>query len=168
VGDFEFDVVGVPAPQGSKSAFVIGKRAVIVDGSSKVGREKHKTWRSCVTEAAMEARDDHEFTGPVSVQVRFFLPLPSSDPHRSIHSTKPDLDKLLRSVLDSLTASGLIRDDSLVWDVLTSKVYARDGHWTGATITVNDSGEQEANLREGSKLAAKEARKNAKVIQTRS
>ncbi len=154
----QFDVLGVPAPQGSKSAFVRAGRAVIVDGSSKTGRDKHSLWRSQVSDIASQVRDGMQFGGPVGVSVVFFLPLPASDPHRTLHAKKPDADKLVRSVLDSLTTSGLVRDDSQVYEIQAMKLYARDGHWTGASIRVWDAADEEMRYRAESKAAARASR----------
>ncbi len=154
----QFDVLGLPAPQGSKSAFVVAGRAVIVDGSSKTGRDKHALWRSQVSDAANAARGKTQFAGPVGVSVVFYLPLPASDPHRTLHATRPDADKALRSVLDSLTTSGLVRDDSQVYEVKATKLYARDGHWTGASIQVWDASEDELRYRAESKAASRAKR----------
>ncbi len=141
-----FDVIGIPAPQGSKSAFVRNNRAVVVDGSSASGRAKHAAWRSAVAQRADAVRGVTSFSGPVRVKICFYLPLPSSSPHRVLHSSRPDLDKLIRSVLDSLTDSGLIRDDALVSEIWAEKLYARDGHWTGASIQVVDRSDEEEQL----------------------
>ena len=160
-----FTVVGLPAPQGSKSAFVRGGRAVIVDGSSKAGRQKHLNWREDVTSeaiSAQELRGGDQFVGPVSVHIEFFMPLPASDRHRTLHATKPDIDKLVRSVLDSLTTSAIIRDDSQVSALHVTKQYARDGHWTGASIALADMSEAEEINRKKSKETAK-----AKIGKTR-
>ena len=158
-----FDVIGVPAPQGSKSAFVRGGRAVIVDGSSKTGRDKHAAWRADVTQAARIAARGRTFEGPVAVEIVFRLALPASDPYRTMHTTSPDLDKLVRSVLDSLTNSGLIRDDSLVWNISACKVYARYPWPTGAEISVTDNTEAEEASRRALKESAAAERKSKRA-----
>jgi len=156
----QFDVVGIPGAQGSKRAFVVGNRAVVVEGGSKVGREKQQSWRAAVVEAAMRAKVE-QFTGPVGVEIMFFMPPITSDPHRTLHYKTPDGDKLLRNVLDGLTASGLIKDDALVWSMIVKKVYARNGHWTGATIGVTDSTSFEERCRTESIFHARNERKVA-------
>ena len=159
--DIEFKVIGVPHPQGSKSAFVVGKRAVVVDGSSKTGREKHKVWRTLVAEEAQIVAEKRggPFTGPVSVTIAFRLPVVKSDPYRSRHTTKPDIDKLGRSCLDSMVDAGLLRDDSLVFELTLIKHYAVDAGTVGANITVRDETDLEQQSREFRKAAAKVARK---------
>ena len=156
-----FKVLGEPAPQGSKTAYVRGGAAVLVEGTSKAGRDKHALWRAAVSEAALVARGGSQFSGPVTVHIEFFMPAPASDPHRTLHAKKPDIDKLARSVLDSLKVSGLIRDDSLVHSLHATKFYARDGHWVGAYIAVTDSTEAEKVLREESKKNLRNRAKGA-------
>ncbi|HWD97350.1 MAG TPA: RusA family crossover junction endodeoxyribonuclease [Acidimicrobiales bacterium] len=159
---FECVVRGVPIPQGSKSAFVRGDRAVIVDGTSATGRAKHKSWRQEVTQTIMDAKMGRRFEGPVSIRLIFWMPPVKSDQYRTRHATKPDLDKLVRSIFDSLTSSGLIRDDSQVWELEATKFYARNGHWTGVKIEVGDHEWHEVEDRAELKGAAKAARRGGK------
>jgi len=158
-----FDVIGLASPQGSKSAYVRGGRAVIVDGSSKSGRDKHAQWRGDVCAGAMAARKGITFEGAVEVRIAFYMPLVASDPYRSLHTTSPDIDKLVRSVLDSLTNSGLIRDDSLVCSLHASKEYQGGDGFTGATITVIDRSLEEADRRARLKDAAKAFRASQRL-----
>lgn len=131
-------VPGVPAPQGSKSAFRTGGRTVIVEGSSKVGREKHRAWRTAVTLQAIEWRTtnnvDAPLAGPIKAQITFDLPRPKSAP-KSAHwaAKKPDLDKLLRSTLDGLADAGVFVDDAQVVHLSAWKTLSIDGV-TGAHI----------------------------------
>lgn len=138
-----FFVTGTPAPQGSKKGFVRGGRAVLVESSAKV-----KPWREDVRAAAQEAAgpDWVPFGGAVVVHVTFWLKRPLSAPKttRTLPTTKPDLDKLIRSTMDALTSAGVYRDDSIAVDIQIAKRYIhserlrRDGEpsTTGADITV--------------------------------
>lgn len=140
-GQRRFRVLGTPAPQGSKSAVVRGGHARLIEGSSTVGREKHRAWREAVAWAAREETlrdgglpDDV----PVEVTVAFYLAKPKSRPKRAVWcDRKPDLDKLIRSTLDGLSDGGLVRHDSRVVQVTASKRYAKPGHPTGAYVTVD-------------------------------
>jgi Holliday junction resolvase RusA-like endonuclease len=119
-GGVHFRVFGSPAPQGSKKGFVNPRtmRAVIVDDN----KAPLRSWRQDITRTAIEARGQIQFTGPVLVEALFYLKRPAA--HFGVHGlkpnapsyvmTKPDLDKLLRGLLDAVTASGLWRDDSQV------------------------------------------------------
>jgi Holliday junction resolvase RusA-like endonuclease len=115
-----FKVRGVPAPQGSKRAFVVNGRAVLTEASAKV-----KPWRQDVKAAAEEALNGREpLTGPVEVRVTFVLPRPASAPKaRFLPDVTPDLDKLARSSMDALTAAGVFDDDKRVCDLHIRKVY---------------------------------------------
>lgn len=120
----EFAVDGVPIPQGSKTAFVVGKRAVVTDAN----KGTLKPWRALVTAAALDAlarsfQDPLE--GAIDVEVVFSFVRPKSVPLTRVYpSVKPDVDKLARAVLDGLTDSGLFRDDAQVVRLVATKVYA--------------------------------------------
>jgi len=45
-------IVGVPAPQGSKTGVVRGNRAILIEGGSQTGRDKHRAWRDACAAAA--------------------------------------------------------------------------------------------------------------------
>lgn len=139
------NVLGTPAPQGSKRAYVVAGKARMVESSAKV-----KPWRQDVTAAAQAAIHEtpgHEpHTGPVAVAVTFYLPRPgyhygtgrNAGVLKSTAPThvdkKPDVDKLLRSTLDALTSSGVFRDDAQVAVLTGEKRYADAA--TGARITI--------------------------------
>lgn len=132
--EITFDVIGVPAPQGSKRAFVQGERAVLVEMSKRV-----KPWRRIVTNSATLACMRTGFapaTGPVQVEIELRLPRPKRLPKgRTAPSVRPDIDKLVRSTLDGCTGV-LWADDSLVVELHAVKTYADPGRPAGATITV--------------------------------
>lgn len=121
--DLQFTVRGLPAPQGSKEVkrYVQG-RAILGESSSKV-----RPWRQDVVAAAVEAiRRSPGFRpidGPVFLTVEFYVPRPKGHPksRRTVPTTTPDLDKLLRSTDDALTTAGVVTDDSVVVDI-----WARD------------------------------------------
>lgn len=132
-----FEVLGVPAPQGSKSVMPNGH---VVEGSSTTGRAKHKAWRTTVAETARDVADDDPHDGPLQVSISFRMPMPASRPLRIRlagvwpHSVKPDIDKLIRSTLDGLTDGGLIVGDHRVF-ALEVEAFEVVG-WTGAEIVV--------------------------------
>lgn len=125
-----FDVLGVPAPQGSKRAFVVGKRAVVTEDS-----KRSAPWRDSVAAAGLAAMDGAAaFDGPLRVAIVFRMPRPRSV-KRAYPSVKPDVDKLARAVLDGLTAGGVIVDDSRVVSLAAKKVYDAV---PGATVRVTE------------------------------
>lgn len=123
---FRLEVFGLPIPQGSTKAFVIpgtGRAAVTSDN-------KHlRSWRHDVTVAArVELGVREPLDCPVELTVMFFLPRPKSAPKRVTEPANlPDLDKLVRSIGDSLTAAGVWRDDGRVVSIAARKVFA-GGH----------------------------------------
>lgn len=130
----QIDVLGIPAPQGSKNSAVKNGRVVMWEASKKV-----KTWRHAVeAEARNEIyiRSWETTDEPCEVTVVFRLPKPVSA-RRRWPSVKPDLDKLLRSTLDGLTDAGVWSDDSRVVAIAASKDYATDTTPPGAYITIN-------------------------------
>lgn len=127
-----FVVVGTPAPQGSKKAFVVkgpkGPRAVLID-DDKPGL---KVWRDAVAAAARAAMlaDDSPFrTIPAQVAVklevefRVLRPASVSEEERPFPSVRPDGDKYLRAVMDALTTAGVYVDDGQVVKFDVEKVY---------------------------------------------
>jgi Holliday junction resolvase RusA-like endonuclease len=132
-----FDIIGLPAPQGSKSVMPGGR---LVEGSSTSGRLKHKSWRAAVAEASRELAGDEPHDGPLTLQVTFRLPMPASRPKRIQvcgewpKSTKPDLDKLVRALCDGMEEGGLIRDDSRIYAIDAMKLEVVG--WTGAEVTL--------------------------------
>lgn len=111
-----FQVVGVPVSQGSKTGYVVGRRAVLVDANAKA----LKPWRAQIAKAADLGVT---FDCPVYVGLRFFMPCPKR-PKFSRPAVKPDIDKLARAVLDGLTDGGLLADDSRVVDLHVSEMYS--------------------------------------------
>lgn len=124
--EFLFYVEGRPAPQGSKNAYVIGKRAVMVEASKFL-----PDWRNAVILAAkqelMRSESVVPFTEPVRLVVDFFIERPKSPKHKSYPGGKPDLDHLIRAVGDSLTQAGVLVDDALIVQVEARKL------WTGSS-----------------------------------
>lgn len=132
----EFDVVGVPAPQGSKRH--VG-RGVLVESSKKVG-----PWREAVAWAGREAMAGRDpLDGPLHLMATFRRPMPASrrkaDRDRGWRwaDRQPDLDKLLRSTLDGMTAGGVIVDDARIVSVEARMVEAVG--WTGAALHLREA-----------------------------
>ena len=140
---------GTPAPQGSKHAIVRGGRAHLIESS----HDRVKSWRQAVVDAALGANGNRDslrlpLGGPVAVDVTFRLKRPKShyrtgknahllrDAAPAYPATMPDLDKLLRSTMDALTAAGVWLDDAQVVTVAAAKTYGQ----AGADITVRALG----------------------------
>src|SRR5262245_61845112 len=123
-----FEVLGKPQPQGSTRAFIPKgwKRAVITTDNTRM-----KPWRQEVGQAALMAviwpkgGTTPAFpVEPVELTVRFYFARPKSASvkKRPGHTVKPDVDKLLRATLDSLTGI-LYADDAQVVETHCRKHY---------------------------------------------
>jgi crossover junction endodeoxyribonuclease RusA len=146
-----FTVAGLPAPQGSKRAFVnhrTGKPVVLEMGGAKLS-----DWRSAVRDTALgvmlgmtpgAAREP--LAGPLSVSLAFTMRKPKSAPRtrRTYPDKRPDLDKLVRAVLDGLTGP-LFADDAQVIFLSAWKLYPDEGFRAlprpGVMIAVKQIGE---------------------------
>lgn len=162
-------VNGVPYPQGSKTAYVRGNRAVLVDGTTKTARAGHQAWRQAVASAARDwlaANPQAPLAEPVRVTMRFVFPPVASDPYRHLHMTKPDCDKLVRSVFDALTSAGLLADDRFVAHLAAAKEYTFDNEPVGCEITVESMATVDAEVRDTRKRAAAAAKRRAKLGMT--
>jgi Holliday junction resolvase RusA-like endonuclease len=117
-----FQVFGDPIPQGSKRAFVVKNRAVVVDDNKATLR----SWRSAVIDAARaELNGEGPELGPVRITLMFFLRRPQR-PKAGVPIVKPDVDKLARAVLDGMTDAGVFRDDSQVTTLTARKRYTTE------------------------------------------
>jgi crossover junction endodeoxyribonuclease RusA len=125
-----FTVRGLPVPQGSTRAFVRGGRPIVTSDAKGLG-----VWRTAIASEARFAMGGLPMLrGPVRVQVEFELPRPASRPKRDRWpDRRPDLDKLVRACLDSLTGV-VVADDSQVVRLAASKIYGLDE--LGARIVV--------------------------------
>jgi crossover junction endodeoxyribonuclease RusA len=126
-----FTVWGIPAPKGSKRAFAIRKggrptgRVAVVDDSKPTLRD----WTRAVNDViqGLAASGTARLDGPVGLSVEFWMPKPKSAPkrRRTWPDRKPDIDKLLRALLDPMTGV-LIEDDARVVALHAWKNYAED------------------------------------------
>ena len=125
-----FTVYGVPQPKGNLRAFIKrGMKFPIVTDSNRNAR----SWSQLVAEGANRAIGEladndraRLFESAIRLSVAFYLPRPKKYQKRGVpvaHLTAPDIDKLLRAVLDALTKVAW-GDDSQVVELLTTKAYA--------------------------------------------
>ena len=121
--ELRFMVAGSPVPQGSKSARVYNGRAIMFEANKKL-----PAWRTAVSEAARLAMASdlqwvEPFDKPVKIVITFFMPRPAKPKWAKYPGSKPDLDKLVRSIFDSLTAGKIWADDSLAVEVHAQKLW---------------------------------------------
>jgi Holliday junction resolvase RusA-like endonuclease len=135
-----FTVRGLPVPQGTARAFMAGGRARIATDSNRAN-SPIGAWRAAIRNEAQIAMGERPLIGDaVALSVSFTLPRPQGHfgvrglkPSAPLWVTKkPDIDKLLRALLDGMT-NVVFRDDSLVCDVRMTKVY---GDAPGVSVEV--------------------------------
>lgn len=162
-----FQVLGKPEPQGSATAFVPLKNgqpirrpggSIVVNVTSD--NPALKAWRKLIHEAAVKAWNGRPLIEDEALRVDcdFFLKRPEAHwrSGRFAHLLKddapakpitiPDVDKLLRAVLDGMT-DAVYRDDSLVTSAPPDKHYAvpNEAHsGQGVRVTVYRCAKQTA------------------------
>lgn len=137
-----FRVVGVPETQGSKTARAHDGRAWVTEGKGPK-TQRHKDWRYAVAAEARRWQEEHPgiglLGGPVVVRLRFTMTRPASHPKTRrtwpIGARSGDLDKLARSVFDSLTGT-VLADDAQVVGMGVTKDY---GEVPGVDVLVMPS-----------------------------
>jgi Holliday junction resolvase RusA-like endonuclease len=130
-------VPGTPVPQGSVDVY----RGRIVSVKAPL-----KKWRESIRAATMARHTGEPMDGPLHVTLVFQL-VPPKKPRWWAPAVKPDLDKLVRAVLDSLstttrkgvvTAAGVITDDARIIHITATKTYHGN---PGLMITIMHAGE---------------------------
>lgn len=153
-----FRVDGDPQTKGSARAFVqFAEVLAAVDRFRKTGQRisprayitndnpNTKAWQETVMDAALEARrggplvQGELMAGAVVVDLVFHLPRPLKIRSSIVsHTTRPDVDKLARPVLDALTGA-IYADDGQVVAMRLAKQYAPIGGAPGVTITISEA-----------------------------
>jgi len=125
---YETYIYGTPVPQGSARAFNRGGKVVVTSDNPKL-----KNWRALSTFVLKsDIAKVAQFDGPVAVNLAFYFERPKSHlngsgslrkGYSSSHTVKPDLDKLVRAILDAGTDAAVWHDDAQVVRLTASKQY---------------------------------------------
>ena len=152
-----FHVLGIPKAKGSRHALPLRNKKTgeyLKDDKGNIrivniesGAEGLSRWTADVRHAAFEQYDGPLFRGQVSITIEYRFRRPKSHYGTGRNAmklkakapryltTKPDIDKLDRAILDALT--GLIwHDDSQVFEIRSRKQYVNEGDRPGATVSV--------------------------------
>lgn len=133
-------VPGIPQQKGN---IIRGKWGGHHDTNKKL-----RPWMQQVVTTITEADWSPILHGPVTVEIDFAFPRPKAHygSGRNIdrlkatapfwHTKHPDLDKLIRSILDALTEAGVVTDDGQVCRVLATKRYTTTDERPGALISM--------------------------------
>jgi crossover junction endodeoxyribonuclease RusA len=120
---YRFRVRGVPVAKGSMRALMIRGRPALTSTARNL-----KEWENVIRFQVQEWQGA-PLECPVTLMLAFNLPRPKSLPKRAWAYAKPtkrpDLDKLVRAVIDALTGV-VYRDDAQVTTIAASKHYATD------------------------------------------
>lgn len=135
-----FFVPGRPAPKGSTRSFVSRAGKLV----TKADCARTKPWQASVALAASAAGIPLVREG-VSITLTFRFSRPKSHLKRDGelkptsplgHVSKPDVDKLVRAVMDGLTGIAYV-DDAQVDVIRASKYYTRSGEPEGLWVEVS-------------------------------
>lgn len=148
-------VPGVPIPQGSHMTMISRStgKPFIVDSNVKLAQ-----WRNAIASAAIEMQPEWEATKqvvfplgqPIAVRLTFIMPRPAGhygtgrnaekikDSAPRFPAKMPDIDKLMRAILDALTVAQVWHDDGQVVSVNADKVYTHPtlNPTPGVTISI--------------------------------
>lgn len=142
-------VLGTPAPKGSGRAIMAGGFAQHVASGSDANKRAQRSWDVAVKQAAWDAHAASPATSgpmfvatPLRVAIEFRMRRPAGHWGKrglrpaapAFPASKPDIDKLARATLDSLTGC-IFDDDSRIVELTVTKVWAAPVR-EGATISV--------------------------------
>lgn len=142
------EIIGHPTPQGSKRAWVQNGRAMLAEQTG----DRLRAWRQDVKAAAIDVRPPEPVDQPVQVAIEFRFPRPKAHfrtganahllrdnaPIVPASRATGDIEKLIRSTHDALTAAGIWTDDCLVASITADKCYADTTREVGATVWIEE------------------------------
>lgn len=127
-------IAGEPRPQGSKRHVGNG---VMVEASKYV-----KDWRADVRQALLNQHGEPKakFEGEVHLALAFILTRPRTAPKKRKLSAakKPDLDKLIRAVMDAISSAHVWRDDCQVVKLSCGKRVAGLEETAGLWLSIEE------------------------------
>ena len=126
--NLDFFVAGIPKAQPRVKAFVRGGHAGVYTPDSA------EAWKQAVRSNATVVAPESILTGPIRVELDFFLPRPKAHlgkgglpkPKSPVWcQKKPDLDNLIKAVTDAITDTQRVwLDDSQICEITATKTYA--------------------------------------------
>lgn len=124
----DFFVAGIPKAQPRVKAFVRGGHAGVYTPDSA------ESWKQAVRRETVANAPESVVAHPVRVSMDFFLPRPKAHHKRDgsvkanspvWHCKKPDLDNLIKAVVDAITDTQRVwLDDSQICQISATKSYA--------------------------------------------
>jgi len=138
----DFDVRGHPKGQPRPQAFSMKDKKTGKSVARLRTKGTAESWKSDIVAAGDTWRPRNPLEEAIHVDLVFWMPRPKrlmrqSDPISAIHhDCKPDIDNLVKAVLDALTNDGWWRDDCQVAKVTATKMYHGKLGSPGAQITI--------------------------------
>ena len=134
-----FRVIGIPKPQARPKVF----HRTLKNGQSFTSTYSPKTdWFHLVYVEALKQKEklSSRFSGALGVALQFGMPIPKSISKKKraelkYVSKKPDIDNLVKAVLDAINQVGIWEDDSQIAVLETSKTYSEE---PGCTILIEE------------------------------
>jgi len=121
-----FFAAGDPKAKGSKHGYIVGGHVNVTEGKSS------KSWEATVR-AHVAGLEFERISGPVWVKLDFYLPLPKSRAPKPgskdywkrnpVPDGPPDIDKLIRAILDALNKV-VFEDDARIIEIRATKQYS--------------------------------------------
>ena len=95
-------------------------------------------WKDVVKAGGLQNRLNKPIEGPIAMQIDFFMKRPKrlKKGEAGYCPVKPDIDNLVKAVMDSLNDTGIWGDDNQVVEICSSKKYCSDGDEPGAQIAI--------------------------------
>lgn len=129
MNEFMFYIPGPPRGKGRPRATIRGQHAAVYT-DSKTAAYENLVRMACFEAMRKTAQD--AFVGPVSVSVTCKYPTPKNPSKRKLEeflsgeekpTKKPDLDNVLKAVLDGINGVAF-KDDAQVVNITSSKYYS--------------------------------------------
>ena len=134
-----FRAYGTPKGQPRVKAYIRGRHAGVYTPDTA------NAWKMEVREAVLREPERPTTTGPVSVELAFFMPRPKSHLRKDgtlkpsapvYHTQKPDADNLAKAVLDVLTDLQVWADDAQVNNLEVKRGWAAETEAAGCIINL--------------------------------
>lgn len=130
--EVRFFVQGVPKGQPRPRVYRQGGKTW-AHSQGKAGE-----WKNMVKAVGLQNRPDKPIEGPVAMQIDFFMARPKRLKKGEVGycPVKPDIDNLVKAVMDSLNDTGIWGDDNQVVELSSSKKYCAEGENPGAQVAI--------------------------------
>ena len=127
----QFFISGRPVPQGRPRTFWHkGLRRFCT-----INPTESEAWKETVTAKAFPYRPKEPIDFPVRVKLDFYIAKPIGKTEKIWADVRPDLDNLIKAILDGLQNARFFRDDARVVWIEARKQYSQDGR-VGVDVTV--------------------------------